>query len=71
MFKRSEGSERMRSKARKHDRAWFERNVGELVKKIRRLPNERQLELFREMEKPEGSISDRREKTRESESASK
>jgi hypothetical protein len=37
-------------KTKKRDRAWFERKVSELGKAIKQLPDERQLELFAELE---------------------
>jgi len=37
---------------RKRNRKWFERKVGELGAAIRKLPEPRQLELFRELDKP-------------------
>lgn len=36
-----------------HDRAWFEQKVSELGEAIGQLSEERQLELFEEMEKEE------------------
>lgn len=41
-------------KQKKRDRTWFERKVGELGEAIQRLPQERQLELFKEMEQEDG-----------------
>jgi hypothetical protein len=49
-------------KQKKHDRAWFERKAGELEEKIRRLSNERQLELFDQLNKPEEPSREQRKK---------
>jgi hypothetical protein len=38
-------------KKKKRDITWFEQKVGELGEAIKRLPDERQLELFDQMEK--------------------
>ena len=41
-------------KPRKRDREWFERKVEELGQVIEKLPRERQLELFKELEETDG-----------------
>jgi hypothetical protein len=38
-------------KQKKRDQTWFEQKVGELGEAIKRLPDERQLELFEEIGK--------------------
>lgn len=37
-------------KTKRQDRAWFERKVSELGEAIKQLPDERQLELFDELD---------------------
>jgi hypothetical protein len=49
-------------KQKKHDRAWFEQKVTELGEAIEQLPDERQLELFEEIES-EDSPGERRKET--------
>ncbi len=39
---------------KKRDREWSERKVEELGQVIEKLPRERQLELFNELEEPDG-----------------